>query len=155
MKIRKADKEDLREIANIFARVYADFDVGEKWTNESAYKLMSYWFDRQSDLFFVAEIDNKLIGGFVSGIKPWWDGNHLVDGELFVDPKYQKKGIGRELSKVMYTNAIKKYNIVSVEGITFRNKKFPLSWHKSIGFREIDEWVLIGGKPKSLLNNLK
>ncbi|MBO7504680.1 GNAT family N-acetyltransferase [bacterium] len=52
---------------------------------------MSYWYDRQPDLFFVAEVDGRVVGGIVSGIKPWFDGNRLVDGELFVDKKYQER----------------------------------------------------------------
>jgi len=60
------------------------------------------------------------MGGFVAGIKPWWDGNHLVDGEIFIHPKFQKKGFGKLLSKYMYETAIKKYNVVSFNTITFK-----------------------------------
>lgn len=93
--IRLMKKEDLKKLAIIYARTYHVFDVGERWTAKSAITLMSYWMKRQPDLFFIAKYDGKIAGAFVAGIKPWWDGNHLVDGELFVDPDFQKKGIGK------------------------------------------------------------
>lgn len=153
--IRLIKENEIKEVAEVFKKVYNDFDVGENWDSKSATNLLKCLFDRQPDLFFIAEVEGKIVGGFVANIKPWWDGNHLVETELFVDTKYQKEGIGTKLSRKMYEEAIKKYNISTVEGATFKNKKFPLAWHKSKGFEENKEWVLISGDPKLLLKNLE
>ena len=155
MKIRKAEEKDIKNIAKVFLKVYTNFDVGEKWSEQSSNNLMNYWFKRQSDLFFVAEKDNKIIGAFVAGVKPWWDGNHLADGELFVDPDYQKQKVGTRLSIKMYETAIKKYNIKYVDGVTFRDFEFPLKWHKSLGFKEVKEWMIISGEVNKILKILK
>jgi len=83
-------KKDLEKLSEIYSLVYEKFDIGEKWTSKTAKKLLEYWFDKQSDLAFVAEENNKIVGAFIAGIKPWLDGNHLSDGEIFVHPNYQK-----------------------------------------------------------------
>lgn len=154
LKIRKIEKRDLNILSKIYAETYKYLDVGEKWNKKSSYKLLSYWLKRQPDLCFLAEYNKKIIGGFVSGIKPWWDGNHLVDGEIFLHPDYQKRGIGTELSKFLYNLALKKYNVIRFDAFTFKKTKFPLIWYKKQGFKEIKEWTIISGKLKDILNNL-
>lgn len=153
--IRLIKKEDLKILARLYCKVYTNFDVGEKWNQRSAYNLLSYWFERQPDLCFLAEYKRKVVGAFLAGIKPWWDGNHLIDGEVFVDPDYQKKGIGTELSKTIYKTAINKYNAKCFDAITFSNKKHPLSWYKKQGFTKIKNWVLISGNLELVMKKLE
>lgn len=88
LSIRLMRNEDLQQLAAIYVRSYVS-EMHEKWTEKAAYALLLDWFKRQPDLAFAAEFDHRLVGAFVVGIRPWWDGNHLVDGELFVDPAYQ------------------------------------------------------------------
>lgn len=155
IRIRLSTKEDLKELAGLYSKVYTAFDVGEKWDVESAYNLLSYWIKRQPDLCFLAEVKGKIIGGFVAGIKPWWNGNHLVDGEIFVDPDFQKKGIGTLLSKVMYKTAIEKYNAIYFNAVTFKQTQHPLGWYKKQGFKEVEAWTIISGKLKEILAYLE
>lgn len=151
--IRAINKKDLEILSEIYSRVYEVYDVGESWTKKSALKLLQYGLNRQPDLAFLAEVDGKIVGGLVAGVKPWWDGNHLVDGEIFVHPDYQKRGIGTELSKHLYKFAINKYDVVRFDTYTFK-KGFALEWYKKNGFEEIKEWVMISGVPKELLSYL-
>ena len=155
MKIRSMKKSDLNVLSKIYVEVYRVFDVGEKWTQKSAYNLLNFWFNRQPDLCFVAEYKNKIVGAFVTYIKPWSDGNHLIAEEIFVDPLYQKHGIGTELTKKIFQKAIIDYNAKIVEGITFSKFKHPLSWYKSLGFKEVKEWVVISGDIKKALKILQ
>jgi len=155
VKIRAMKKSDIKKLSSIYSDAYAAFDVGEKWDSKSAYKLLFYWFKRQPDLGFVAEVDGKLAGAFIAGIKPWWDGNHLVDGEIFVDPGFQKMGIGSLLMKELCAKARKKYRAVVFDTLTFRSQDFPLRWYKKLGFGEINEWVLISASVTGILEKLK
>ena len=148
-------KNDLNEIAVLYTDIYNKVDIGEKWDEKSSYKLMEYWLLKQADLSFVALIDNKIAGGFVAGIKPWWDGNHLIDGEIFVDYNYHKFGIGTKLSKIMYKTAFKKYNIISIDFVTFSKNGFPLSWYESLGFKIEKELIMISGKTKDILRKIE
>jgi GNAT superfamily N-acetyltransferase len=156
LKIRKIENKDLDKLAEIYNKIYSPevFDIGEKWTKDSAYTMLKYWLKREPDLAFLAEYDKKIVGAFFVGVKPWWDGNHLVDGEIFVHPDYQKKGIGTKLSKFMFEYAIKKYNVVRWDTYTFKDK-YPLDWYKSLGFEEIQEWAMISADIKEVLKKLK
>ncbi len=154
IKIIPVLEKDLKELAKIYTSTYSNFDIGERWTEETSYKMLKYWFDRQPDLFFLAKCEEKVVGAFTVGVKPWWDGNHLVDGEIFVNPDCQKKGVGKELLRFVSEYAKKKYNVVQFDSYTVRDK-YPLKWYKSIGFKEIKEWVLISIKVEKLLENLK
>ena len=156
LKIRLMKKTDLDNLSRMYVKVYTAFNVGESWNSASAKKLLVDWLSRQPDLSFVAEVDGKLAGAFVAGIRPWWDGNHLVDGEVFVDPDCQKSGIGTELSKALYKKALKKYDVVAFDTYTFKKSKFPLSWYiKSQGFKVNEDWVMIAGNVKLALAKLQ
>jgi len=148
-------KADLQRLAEIYVDVYTAFDVGERWTTATAKQLLSYWLDKQPDLAFVAAYENKIVGAFLSGIKPWWDGNHLFDGELFVHPDYQKKGIGTELSKALYQKAVETYNVTHFDAHTFRKTEFPLKWYKAQGFMVNEDWVMISGDVKKVMGKLR
>ncbi len=155
LKIRQITEKDLDKLAEIYTEVYRVFDVGEKWTTNKAKILFEYWLKTQPDLCYCAELGGKLIGAFVVGIKPWWDGNQLVDGEIFVHPDYHKKGIGTELSKTVFRVALQKYQVVSWVATTFKNKEFPLSWYQRLGFKEDGNWILITGDVKKALEILE
>ena len=154
LKIRLVQKKDLTILAKVYVKTYDSLNVEEHWTTKTAYKLLEWWFKKQPDLCFLAEYDNKIVGGFFTGIKPWWDGNHLSDGEIFVHPNYQKKGIGGALSKKVYSTAIKEYNAIRFDAFTFKLTKHPLEWYKSIGFEEISEWTMISGELKKVIKKL-
>lgn len=155
MTVRPMKQDDLKELAQIYVEVYEDFDVGEKWDQESAQKLLKHFFDKQPDMCFVAEKGNQLLGGFLAGVKPWWDGNHLVDAELFVHPKHQKSGVGSQLSKHAYQEAKDKYQATYLDFVTFSGFDFPLSWYKKQGFEVINGWTLISGELQEVLQNLE
>jgi GNAT superfamily N-acetyltransferase len=152
--IRLATKKDLNKLAKIYVNSYSPLPTEEQWEEKTAKKLLSYWMIKQPDLFFVVEVNKKLAGAFVSGIKPWRDGNHLFDGEVFVDPKYQKLGAGSKLIKAVFTKAIKKYKAVTFEASTFKNTKFPLKWYKTMGILSNKELVFISGDLKNALKKL-
>ena len=97
--IRLVKLEDIKSLATIYKDLYDDADIGEFWTIQSAEKLLNYWYDKQQDLFFVAEEDGKAVGAVMSGVKPWFDGNRLIDTEIFVDKDYQERHLAKELYK--------------------------------------------------------
>lgn len=155
IQIRPVSPADLPKLAVIYKNAYNSIKIGEKWDDESAAKLLHHFYTQQSDLFFVAELDGKIVGGIVSLVKPWWDGVHLTDGELFVDPNIQGKGIGTQLVKSMFEAAVSKYNTISWDTFTHRVYEHPLKWYKKMGFSEIKEWVMITGNIKNVLANIK
>lgn len=153
--IRPVLAQDLEILAELYVKTYEHFDVGERWEKPAALELLKYWLDRQPDLAFLAETDGAISGAFFAAVKPWWDGAHLVDGELFVDPNLQKRGVGTQLSIKMFEEAIEKHGAHVWDTYTFRNSVHPLSWYKSLGFDEIEEWIMISGDLEGALKKLK
>jgi GNAT superfamily N-acetyltransferase len=97
----------------------------------------------------------KVVGGIVATVRPWWDGNHLIEGEIFVHPKHQKKGIGVKLIEHLFTRAKEKYNVVSWDTHTHKVYKDPLAWYRSLGFEEIKKWTMITGNIAKVLKIIK
>jgi len=154
VKIRPIISSDLKRLAEIYAAVYRDFKTGEEWSEEAAYKLLDYYFKKQPDLAFLAENDSELIGGFLSAIKPWYDGNHLFDGEIFVATDFQKKGVGSLLVKEMFKIALEKYQVVAWDAYTFSSFDHPLKWYKSLGFEVCPGLVMFSGDVSKALNKI-
>lgn len=150
---RLIEERDLPRASEIYTQSFDKANVGEQWTPETAEKFMRYWFERQPDLFFVAIDEEKIVGGVVAGIKPWWNGNHLVDGELFVDPSFQRKGIARNLLKEVIRRGIEKYNIVEFEGTADGEADYPIRWYERLGIRR-NRWAYISGNAAEILENL-
>lgn len=153
--LRLATEADLNALSEIYTTAYNSLNIGENWTPESARKLLEYMFEDQPDLFFVAEESGKVKGAIVATVRPWWDGNHLIEGEIFVHPDYQKKGIGVKLIKILFTTAKEKYDVVSWDTYTHKVYKNPLAWYKSLGFEEIKHWTMITGDVGKILSNIK
>ena len=132
--IRLVKKEDLDDLAVIYKDLYDNADIGEDWSIEKAKKLLEYWYNKQGDLFYVAEEDGKPVGGCVSGIKSWFDGNRLVDGEIFVSKDYQEKHIGRNLMLEHLKQAKIKYNANVMEFHTYGDEtEFPAPLVRFLG----------------------
>lgn len=155
MKIELVKEEQLKHLSEIYSEAFTGADPAKPWTQERALDLLTHFYKIQPDLFFVATEGDELVGAMVVIIKPWREGNRCVEGELFVHPKYQKSGIGKKLFIKLLEEALSKYNADTFEAVTFAAKEFPLMWYESMGLAP-DKWaVLIKGKTREMLANLK
>ena len=147
--------KDLEIIAVEYSNYYNNSVLEEKWTKESAIKLFKYFYNQASDLFFIAYDNENSVGAIMTCLKPWWDGMHLEDGEVFVCKKYQQKGIAKMLFKKLFEYAIEKYDATTLEAHTYEDENgFPYCWYKRLGFENIDDWKIISGDIKKIVNKL-
>ena len=152
--IRLAKKQDIEDLAIIYKNLYDNVDIGEYWTVGTATDLLNYRFDKQQDLFFVAEEDGKAVGAIVSGVKPWFDWLRLIDTELFVSKDYQKKHIGRDLILEHLKNAKVKYNVKTIEFHTYGDEaQFPQNWYNRIWLRKNNELIIMDWNVETILNS--
>lgn len=148
-------KNDLEVLAEQYANYYKNSVLKENWTKETALNLFKYFFDRDKDLIFCAYIDNIPVGIIMSTLKPWYNGYHLEDAEIFVNEKYRGLGIAKKLFKELFTYADNKYQNVIFEAHTYEDENgFPLKWYKSLGFKISDNMVIINANIKEIINNL-
>lgn len=152
--IRKVAKHDFPTLARVYVRAYNTLNIGEHWDAKSAQHLLKRLHNEQTDLFFVVTYKTKVIGAIAAVIKPWWDGNHMTDGELFVEPAYQRQGIGKHLIRHLFLAGKKKHNATQWHTFTHVVHAHPLSWYKRMGFEQIKEWTMISGDVGKVLKNL-
>lgn len=154
--IRGVKLEDIQELAMIYKELYDDANIGEFWTTESATKMLKYYYDKQRDLFFVVEEKNKVVGAIMSSVKPWFDGNRLIDTEIFVAKKFQHKGIASKLYQKHLKEAVKLYDCEVIEFHTYgEENEFPQNWYHKIGFKRDEELVIMNAKLETVLKNLE
>lgn len=154
--IRNIKESDIKVLASIYKDLYDNADIGEYWSIESAEKLLKYWYDRQKDLFLVAEENNQVIGAIMSGIKPWFDGNRLIDGEIFVSPQYQGKHIASKLFITHLKKAKEMYNAKVMEFHTYgAEEDFPQCWYNRIGFKKDNELIIMNGNIDEVLEKIQ
>ena len=104
-------------------------------------KMLTYWFEKQPDLAYLAEYEGKIVGAFLVAVKPWWDGNQLFDGEIFTHPDFHGKGIGTALLKKVLTESKNIYDAKFWYAFTYTGSEHPLSWYKKVGFKEYGKLV--------------
>ena len=152
--IREITTQDLPKLAKLYVKVYKAVNVGEDWDETSAEEMLLWNYKRNPDLAFLAEENGEIVGAFFVAVKPWWDGNHLVDGEIFVSPEHQKKSIGTKLTEVVLQRAKEKYAVVGWDTYTFKKFHHPLAWYQSLGFTENEDWGMITGEVDVVLKKI-
>jgi aminoglycoside 6'-N-acetyltransferase I len=114
-KIRKAKKEDLKRVTEIFSKEYAIPPYKENWTHERAYEKILDFFKRGE--IFVKLLDKKIIGFIVVHEIIWdWGDQGFID-EVAVSHDYQGKGYGKSLfqyvEKYFKKKGVKKIALMS------------------------------------------
>lgn len=156
MKIRKSTEQDIMPLAELYKHAYNTLHVlDERWTKETAHAFISHFYRRQPDLFFVAEVNGKIVSAAVAAIQPWWDGNHLVEGEVFTDPAYNNTGIERHLVRELIVAAREKYHVVAWDTIMPNIHNHPLGQFEAFGFTEIPHWKAVSADVASMLARLR
>lgn len=140
----RASADDLLACAKILKDIYNNNVLSEGWTEESSLNICKFYYKLQPDLYFVAKKQGKVVGFSFSYIKPWADGNHLMVEEISVDPNYRNGGTAIKLISKVFETAIKKYNVVKVEGTTYEDENgAPFRIYKKLGFKKIEDLFLI------------
>lgn len=138
--IRHATADDLEALSELYSRCMAGAPGDEQWSLPRARAFLAMWLQRQPDLFFVAEVDGRIVGGNVGDIKPYFDGPRFTDGEMFVEPAVRHLGVARALLQRRVTEACRLYGIVAMETLANGHSPTVLDWFTRLGFQRT-EWV--------------
>lgn len=132
LQIRRSKKQDLKQLAKIYKRAYGRSKEGEDWSTQRAKALLDFYLRQKTFIGLTALVDGKIVGAFFSFIKPWYDGDHLGEGELFVDPDYQHRKIGTKLFLEM--NKIAKRKGCTIHELIVYGS--IARWYKRLGIKE-------------------
>lgn len=92
----------------------------------------------------------------MSGVKPWFDGNRLIDTEIFVDKNYQNMHLAKQLYKRHLSEAKKLYTANIIEFHTYGDEsEFPQTWYNRIGFKKDNELIIMNANINEVLLNLE
>lgn len=155
IRIEQMNYDYIEELADLYIRIYKDTNPKEKWNIYSAKKFITYFYELCPDLFFIAKMKDKIIAGIWGPVKPWWDGNKVYNLEIFVDKEYQGNGISKLILAHYFEVAIKKYNVNSVEAITFSDRKFPLCYYEKISLSKDRQLVLLEGNAQEISEKIE
>jgi len=142
MKIRKAKKEDFKEIAEILIKESSKKPYNEKYTLEIALKEIN---GLAKDELYVAANKKEIIGFIASNITPDNKEKAYI-GELWLKPNYQKKGIGKAFVKFI-EDKYKKKGIKTMRVLVKRNAG-AFNFYKKIKYTEYKELVFMDKKLK-------
>lgn len=138
--IRRAAEGDLDALADIYASSMAGAPGDESWSQKSAREFLAMWLQRQPDLFFVAELDGRIVGGTVCDLKPYFDGPRITDGEMFIAPAVRNAGVARALMCRQLDEAYYRFGVKTVESLANGQSEVVMRWCDRIGFKRT-EWI--------------
>ena len=96
MRIRKATKKDIREIAKLMLGEFSKPPFKEKTTINSVIKSLNFYF--KIGKTFVAIEDKKIVGIVVFKVEQWWEGPVILIEDLAIKEDFKKQGIGKSLT---------------------------------------------------------
>ena len=138
IKIEKIETSQiLYHCADILIEAYNAEPWNYQWTKEKAEEKLMCFYNSPKFMGWTATINNKLLGCVVGNIEPYYTGDYYYLKEMFVAPKSQKKGMGKQLMATV-KNHLKTIDINTI--ILFTGKDFfPFDFYLKSGFNEMEE----------------
>ncbi|WP_456371502.1 KEOPS complex subunit Pcc1 [Methanocaldococcus sp.] len=144
--IRNVTKDDLDSFLNLYFKAYRGFDKYYYKTRRWAKWYFKWLMKRDKDGFFVCEINNKPVG-FIGCDCNWISNIEKRDvaeiHEIFVDPDYRGRGIGKLLMNKAIDYAKKRGKDLVELWVGVENKN-AREFYKKLGFEEkevVKEWL--------------
>lgn len=152
--IRLVQEKDLAPLSMIYKALYNNSSVlNENWTEESAFKLLYFYYTSQPDIFVIAEEDGVVVGAVMSLVKPWYNGNRLIETEIIVTESRQHCGIASKMFKEHFKRASDIYDVKTIEAHTFQDERgYPLKWYKKQGYTIDNNLLVINGNIPRVLS---
>lgn len=142
MRIRRAAKEDLKEISDIFRKETAKRPYCQRWTQKTAFEKIEAFF-KKSDIYIVV-IDKKIIGFIILRITVGERGRGAYIEELWLKSDFQRKGIGKNLMNFI-ENKCKRIGVKSI-GLISDKRSNAFRFYKKLKYKTHNNLVLMDKK---------
>lgn len=144
MKIRKATKKDLKEIAKLMKEELFKPPFNERDSIKNVLKSLDFYYKKAK--IYLIENNRKIVSILVFQIECWWEGNVIIIQDLTVKQEFQKQNIGKSLMKFLEKYATNK----KIKRIYFEtNKKSSaIKFYKKLGYKINKERISMSKKLK-------
>lgn len=113
------DKSDM-DILKWKSSKYQDLIIKYKEYDDDTINFLKRHFDNSENLYLMAKIwDN--FAWFCSIDSEWWEDNYFFIREIFIEPKFQKHGLWKDLMKVCIDHAKTKRSVWVITQTAFEN----------------------------------
>lgn len=131
MKIRKATKKDIKEIAKLMLEEFSKPPFKEKTTIDSVIKSLIFYF--KIGRAFIATKNKKIVGIVIFKIEQWWEGPVILIEDLAVKENFKKQGIGKILINEVEDYA-KKIKSKTISFVTHK-KSYAVKFYIKQGYK--------------------
>jgi aminoglycoside 6'-N-acetyltransferase I len=113
-----------------------------RWDAKTAEEYLTDFYDHKKFVGYVIEEEGRIIGALFAHEKVWWNNSEVFIEEMFIDPEYQRKGLGTKLldeaEKYVRTNHL--------AGITLSTNKYAPAptFYKKNGFVDCEHVLFMG-----------
>ncbi len=129
MKIRKAKKEDLKKIEEIFRIETFKKPYSQRWTKQTALKKIEDSF-KKHDIYF-CEVDREIVGFVICEINKTHKTVYVK--EIWFTQKYQGKGFGTQIMKEI-ERIYQKRNFKSISLVSDKRTN-AYNFYKKLGYK--------------------
>lgn len=136
--IRKANKKDLIEMAEIFRIESSKKPYDQKWTKKTALEKVKKCLKEQD--VFVTIVEDKIVGFITSYREPDNKNKAYVD-EFWISKEFQGRGIGRKV--MQFVEKFYKAKGVEMIHLVAGRKAGAYRFYRKLNYKESEESVFL------------
>ena len=135
----------LDRCAEVLVDAYNSEPWNDNWTKEKALEKLTCFYASPKFMGWTAWQGNKLLGGCVGNIEPYYLGDYFYLKEMFVYHKAQGRGIGAGLMTTVKQH-LEKLDVKTI--ILFTGKEFfPFDFYVKAGFNVMEDMRMMNFGP--------
>ncbi|WP_413526935.1 GNAT family N-acetyltransferase [Marinilactibacillus psychrotolerans] len=141
MEISQIEAGNYDLYVNLFLKVFNHSPWNDEWESEKASLYLKDIFNTPGFIGMEGIIDDCVVAAIIGNRKHWWSGDEFFVQEMFIDPKYQGKGIGSSLFEQL-TGLLKEKNISTLSLLTDKGIDAEF-FYKTKGMVQIDRLIFL------------
>ena len=139
IKLKKASKNDLKKLAEIYVEEFSKAPYNEPWTQEKALNKLEI-FSKYCEIWDI-KYENQLVGFIIINPNQWCPGEIAFGEEIAIKQEFQNKGIGTKAFEMIFEK-YKKRGFKIFMGMENKNSKAKSLYNK-IGVQESRTYTII------------
>lgn len=134
LELRELGMDDIAKVANVYVKAYSEGAWNEKWVCGDAAQRISEIISSPHCKGGICILNEKIIGCILFEILTWHTGKQLEIKEIFVNPSFQRKGIGKKLLE--YAEIIGKGVGVSELFLWTNRNETLVNFYSQLGYQD-------------------